>query len=277
MKKILIIGASGFFGSYCLSRFIAYKEYNALGTRFKNSDKNLILLDYKKESEFILRLSEIKPEIIIWSAGIKDINLLETDFSIGINNNIKPIELIVDYIKKEKNTHLIFLSSDYVFNGEKGNYSDNDIPMPNTNYGKSKLLAEDIIKENIKNFSIIRVGAIIGKGSQFWDWLIKEFKNSFNIDLFDDIFSPTPKETLFLAIKRCIDLHLNGVFHISGNKNLSRYELGIELKKIFEEKKIRINKIKKSTSFVINRSLNRSKEFEDFKNLDLRKLLEEND
>ena len=277
MKKILIIGASVFFGSYCFSRFKLIKEYNALGTRFKNSDTNLILLDYKNISEFILKLNEIKPDIILWSAGNKDINLLETDFEICINNNIKPIEVLVNYIKKEKNVRLIYLSSDYVFNGEKGDYLDKDIATPNTNYGKSKLIAETIIQESIKNFSIIRVGAIIGKGSQFWDWLVFEFKNNYEIGLFDDIFSPTPKETLFLAIKRCIELNLNGVFHISGNKNLSRYELGMELKSILKEKKIKINKIKKSPNFIINRSLKRSKEFEDFKSLDLKKLLDQND
>ncbi|MDA9602329.1 sugar nucleotide-binding protein [Flavobacteriaceae bacterium] len=274
MKRILIIGASGFVGNYLFSQLKSITKYIQFGTNHKSYNRNLISLDYTNSINFLSILSNINPDVIIWSAGIKDFNLLENDHALATNNNVKPIETIVEFINKaNKKIHFIFISSDYVFNGEKGNYNDKQIPNPNTIYGKSKLIAEKIIQKKIKFYSIIRVGAVFAKGSKFFDWLINELKNSFFVDLYDDIFSPTPLETLFLAIQRCIEMNLYGIFHISGNKKISRYDLGIEIKSFLPNCKTLVRKVKKNPQKAIDRSLKRSSEFSDFKNLELKEIL----
>ncbi len=274
MKKILVIGASGFVGNYLFSQLKVNKKYITSGTRYKSLNKNLIAIDYKNLTNFSSILSRTNPDIIIWTAGIKDIKLLEENFSIAERNNIKPIEIIVEFQQKSiKKIQFIFISSDYVFNGDKGNYNEKDYANPDTNYGKSKLIAEKIIQEKSELYSIIRVGAILGKGSQFWDWLIYELTNSKVINLYDEIFSPTPIETLFLAVQRCIEMSLNGIFHISGDKKISRYELGLETKSLLSNCKTLVRKVKKNPQKAIDRSLKRSSEFNDFKNLEIKELL----
>lgn len=274
MKKILVIGASGFVGNYLFSQLKVNKKNITSGTSYKSLNKNLIAVDYKNSTNFLSILSSTNPDIIIWTAGIKNIKLLDENFSVAERNNIKPIEIIVEFQQKAiKKIHFIFISSDYVFNGDKGNYNENDYANPDTNYGKSKLIAEKIIQEKSELYSIIRVGAILGKGSQFWDWLIYELTNSKVINLYDEIFSPTPLETLFLAVERCIEMSLNGIFHISGNKKISRYELGLEIKRFLPNCETVIRKVKKNPFKVLNRSLNRSNEFNDLKKIKLKKLL----
>tara|TARA_B100001175_G_C19514272_1_gene646135 strand:- start:6194 stop:7018 length:825 start_codon:yes stop_codon:yes gene_type:complete len=274
VKKILVIGASGFVGNYLFSQLKVNKKYITSGTRYKSLNKNLIAIDYKNLTNFSSILSRTNPDIIIWTAGIKDIKLLEENFSIAERNNIKPIEIIVEFQQKSiKKIQFIFISSDYVFNGDKGNYNEKDYANPDTNYGKSKLIAEKIIQEKSELYSIIRVGAILGKGSQFWDWLIYELTNSKVINLYDEIFSPTPIETLFLAVQRCIEMSLNGIFHISGDKKISRYELGLETKSLLSNCKTLVRKVKKNPQKAIDRSLKRSSEFNDFKNLEIKELL----
>lgn len=274
MKKILLIGASGFLGSYFYNRLKLSKDYFVCGTFFNTYNKNLVKLDYTDFSNFKLFLEKINPDIIIWSAGQKNVKLLEQDFSIAEKNNIKPIKTIINFQQTvNKDVQFIFISSDYVFNGYKGNYSDVEKPNPDTNYGKSKYIAEQLIKEKSKLYSIIRVGSILGRGSKFFDWLVEELNTKLSIDLYDEIISPTPLEMVYLALERCIEKNLIGIFHISGNINISKFQIGLELKESLSDCKTSIKEIKKNKFRIINRSLKRSKEFSDFKNLQLKNLL----
>ena len=274
MKKVLLIGASGFLGSYFYNRLKLSKDYFVCGTFFNTYNKNLVKLDYTDFSNFKLFLEKINPDIIIWSAGQKNVKLLEQDFSIAEKNNIKPIKTIINFQQTvNKDVQFIFISSDYVFNGYKGNYSDVEKPNPDTNYGKSKYIAEQLIKEKSKLYSIIRVGSILGRGSKFFDWLVEELNTKLSIDLYDEIISPTPLEMVYLALERCIEKNLIGIFHISGNINISKFQIGLELKESLSDCKTSIKEIKKNKFRIINRSLKRSKEFSDFKNLQLKNLL----
>ena len=274
MKKILLIGASGFLGSYFYKRLQLSKEYFVCGTFFNAYNKNLVKLDYTDYSNFKSFLHKINPDTIIWSAGKKNVKLLEQDFSIAEKNNLNPIKTIINFQQTvNKKVKFIFISSDYVFNGYKGNYSDIEQPNPDTNYGKSKYLAEQLIQEKSKLYSIIRVGSILGRGSKFFDWLVEGLNTKLSIDLYDEIISPTPLEMVYLALERCIEKNLIGIFHISGNRNISKFQIGLELKESLSDCKTSIKKIKKNKSRIINRSLKRSKEFSDFKKIELKKLL----
>ena len=68
-------------------------------------------------------------------------------------------------------------------------------------------------------------------------------------------------------------MSLNGIFHISGNKKISRYELGLEIKSLLSNCKTLVRKVKKNPQKAIDRSLKRSSEFNDFKNLEIKELL----
>ena len=269
MKKVLIIGGSGFIGSYFFEEFNKISTYSVEGTFFSNEKENLIHLDYTQSEIFIDKLIKINPDIIIWSAGIKNISRLETNESLSETHNILPIKSLVDYQNKtKKKFHFVFISSDYVFDGKDGDYSVYNIPNPNTTYGRSKLASEDYIKKRSPLYTILRIGAVIGKGSVFWDWLINELRSKKKVDLFDDIFSPTPLNTLFQATDKCINSKLKGVFLISGGKSISRYEFGSLINRKLLKTDVSIVKINRKTDFLINRALTCSKEFSELYTLD---------
>ena len=69
-------------------------------------------------------------------------------------------------------------------------------------------------------------------------------------------------------------MNLYGIFHISGNKKISRYDLGMEIKSFLPNCKALVRKVKKNPQKAIDRSLIRSIEFNDFKNLELKELLQ---
>ena len=269
MKKVLIIGASGFIGSFFLKELNKLQTYLVQGTFFSNVKKNLVYLDYTQSKIFINKVNEINPDIIIWSAGIKNISRLEINEDLSKKHNFLPIKKLVDFQNNnKKDIHLVFLSSDYVFDGEKGDYNVYDQPNPNTTYGRSKLASENYIKKNSPLFTIIRVGGVMGRGSIFWEWLINELRSKQKVDLFENIFSPTPLKTLFQALHKCIDSKLKGVFHISGGKSISRYDFGSLINRKLLKSDVSIMKINSNTDYLINRALICSKEFNDLHTLD---------
>jgi dTDP-4-dehydrorhamnose reductase len=243
-----------------------------MGTYYNNALPNLLKLDYTKLESFRETLNQIKPDILIWAAGIKDLSITEANnYSIKEQNESPIIEILRHQSLVAKKTHLIFISSDYVFDGFKGNYKSTDDLCPNTNYGKSKATAEKMILKNNTLYTILRAGAVIGEGGNFFEWLIKELKLGNQIKLFDDIFSPTPINNLINAIIFSIKNKLKGIFHISGNRILSRYDFGILLKKYITNSKSDLKKQKKinfNSKNKINRSLLRSKEFAHLDSLD---------
>lgn len=268
MKKILIIGASGFIGNYCYSKFNDLIEYQTIGSFFSNKKENLKPIDYTITKEFINKINKIEPDIIIWSAGLKNISMLESNKSLINKHNFTPILNIVDYQKSSnKKVNLVYISSDYVFDGEKGEYNSNDKTCPNSIYGESKVVAEDYIKKNSPSYSILRVGAVIGVGSPFWDWLMEQLINDSTVELYDDIFSPTPVNTLFKSIEKCVKYNLEGTYHVSGGTCISRYEFGKLIKLKLNTKAI-LTKVSRNKTSKINRSLIRSKEFNNLELLD---------
>jgi len=268
LKKIVVLGASGFVGNYCFSELKKLSDFFVFGTYSSNKKNNLVHLDYIQSKGFIEIIETIKPDIIIWMAGLKNITLLESNHSLAELHNFLPIKSLVDYQNRTENKiQFIFISSDYVFNGKKGEYTTDDLPNPDTTYGKSKVAAEHYIKTNSPFFTILRVGAIIGKGSLFWDWLTSQLKNDQKIELYDDIFSPTPIGILFKAIKKSIEFNLKGIYHVSGGRGISRYDFGKLISKFLNPKAILIKK-KRNDNYLINRSLVRSEVFDNFETLD---------
>ena len=270
MEKILIIGASGYIGSQCFEYFNK-SNFDVVGTRFKSQNSRLKFLDYTNDKDFIVFLKNSEPDVIIWCGGLKNLSITEKNLELSKEQNFHPIKTIIRYQKQNENLNFIYLSTDYVFNGLKGNYTTSDLPNPNTNYGISKLMSEKFIIENSKKFSIIRAGAVIGKGSLFFEWLIDKVLKNETIELFDNYFTPTPIINLLEAIKFTIIMPQNKILHISGFQKMSRYEFGLEIKKRNDKsnsKSIKQDCRLNDFNLLYDLSLKTSKEFEGLMDVD---------
>lgn len=245
MKKtsVLIIGASGFIGKYLYSQLINIKSVDLYGT-FNNSKLDgLIRFNYKKKEYFKI-IGKIIPDIIIWAAGEKNLKITELSLSSTLDDNLYPFISLIDSKYINKKTKIIFISSDYVFDGSKGGYSIFDKTNPKSFYGKSKDMSEKYLMDNHKNYNIIRAGGIVGDDSAFLKWLIKSFKKDNSIELFDNIFSPTPIINIFNCIADILNNIIDDkIIHVTGNFDMSRYDFGVLVSKILDSK---ISIIKKS-------------------------------
>ena len=241
--SVLIIGASGFIGKYLYNQLANNKNLDLYGT-FNNSKLDgLIRFNYKRKEDLTI-IGKIIPDIIIWAAGEKNLKITELSLSSTLDDNLYPFISLIDSEYISKRTKIIFISSDYVFDGTKGGYTIFDKTNPKSFYGKSKDMSEKYLIDNHNNHNIIRAGGIVGDDSAFLKWLVKSIKKENSIELFDNVFSPTPIINIFNCISDILNNLINDkIIHITGNFDMSRYEFGLLVSEILNSK---ISIIKKS-------------------------------
>ena len=250
-KKILILGGSGFisdnFSKNLKNKFQIYR------THYKNPKKKSIFFDVKKSSVNNLFKTKIKPDVIIYAAGISNhsyciINKKKSK-SINVFANIKQISKII-----KSKTKIIFLSTQMVYSGVKGNYSEKDRPFPKLEYSKHKYEVEKFIKKNTKNYLILRLAKVIGLSKNKKDPInlfLKDLdKNEKVILATDQISNYLYIDDLNKILEEAIENDIKGIFNVGGSKSTSRYKFFYDFIKKFDS--LKIHKIKKCKIDEIN-------------------------
>lgn len=234
--KIAIVGASSFIG-YRLFSTLQETGNLVIGTYHTNKKSPLLLkLDICSEIQIRNFIYAHKPNIIIWVAGNKNLKITEQNLLESRKINTYPLQSLISSIKllNAYNPKIIFFSTDYVFDGNRGQYRDIDTPNPTTNYGISNYEAENILELNYNNYTILRTSAVMGKGGTFFDFLIHSLQTCEQIEVYKDIvFSPTPLQMLLDAIPHIINSP-SKVLHLAGQP-ISRYDFAVKIKTFLKE------------------------------------------
>lgn len=133
---------------------------------------------------------------------------------------------------KEINTPLLLMSTDYVFDGEKGSpYFEEDKTNPINYYGLTKVQSEQLVKGKLKQFYIIRTSWLFGKaGKNFVQTILKITQEKENIEVVNDQFgSPTYTIDLAEAINKIIQSDNFGIYHISNSGICSWFDFATEI------------------------------------------------
>jgi len=160
--KVLLTGASGLLGRAVLSKF-SESKFEIVGTGFSRVAPPLLkldLLDSKAVESFI---TEHKPQIIIHSAAERRPEVVQENFESSKQLNVGSTELLASLCAKN-DIYLIYISTDYVFDGDNAPYSVEDKPNPLNKYGELKLAGEECVKntEGLK-WCVLRVPVLYGK------------------------------------------------------------------------------------------------------------------
>ncbi|MCM8818070.1 MAG: dTDP-4-dehydrorhamnose reductase [Candidatus Omnitrophica bacterium] len=230
MKKIIITGGNGLVGRYLNSVFEKkkYKIFSFSKEEMNTTDRETCYKIFK----------EIRPDIVIHLAALTDVDFCEKNPEIAYKVNSEGTKNISE-ISSYFNSFIIYLSTDFVFDGKKGTpYTEKDEPNPINVYGKSKLKGEEFILSNClkEKFLIIRTSRIFGKnGKSFGSKLPLIMKEKKEIFLTTDIInSPTYVLELANSIKKLIEKYFYGIINICNNNWCSWYEFGIKMKEILK-------------------------------------------
>ncbi|MDX2083515.1 MAG: dTDP-4-dehydrorhamnose reductase [Rickettsiales bacterium] len=243
MKNILIIGADGMFGKDA-AEFFTKENFQV----FKTTRADFDITNFSQVENFFNNNSDKKIDFIINAAAYTKVDEAQTNQDLAFAVNALGAQNIAK-ISTKKNIPLIYISTDYVFDGEKKSaYLPHDKTNPINIYGASKLLGEEKVRAANPRHYIIRTSWLYGKhGKNFVDTMLKISQNQKVIKVVNDQFGcPTWTIDLALGIKNLITSKADfGTYHICGAGFTTWFGFA---KKIFEISKIEIEVLPVSTA-----------------------------
>ena len=190
IEKILITGGSGTLGKELIHKF-PKKEIHSTFRNNKSNEENAVFLDITNQKQLNEKINEIKPEIIIHTAAITNLDWCENNKDETFLTNVSATRFLTELAKKN-NSKLIFISTDSVFDGKKGDYREDDSQNAVNVYSESKIEAEKIVNE-YSNSLILRGTFVgkksVGKNESFFYYLLNQLKKENKIKVPNDKIS----------------------------------------------------------------------------------------
>jgi len=236
MQKILVTGGNGLLGSKIVK--LAQTMYECVPTYHTSALlSNSLKLDVTSKEEVFHIFKMVKPNVIIHVAAETNVDKCETDRNWAWKVNVEGTANVAEACS-EMNVKLVYVSTDYVFDGEKGLYTEQDKPYPVNYYGLTKLKGEDFVRERCKNHLIARTSVLSGWHpwkKNFATWAIEELRCEKEVEVVDDHFnSPTLADNLAEVLVEMLEKDLCGTYHTAGSERISRYKFVAKIAKIFD-------------------------------------------
>jgi dTDP-4-dehydrorhamnose reductase len=233
MDKILITGVSGFLGWNLAMRlrssFQVYGTY--LDHQIQIPSVETFAFDYANLGQIERLCDAIEPKIIVHTAAISDPDYCELHHNAALAINTFATRELAK-AASHRGARLIYTSTDLVFDGTRGNYTEADSPAPQSYYGKTKYLGELEISNICSNYVILRLSILYGRGNgfrhSFFEKLEQQALRGDRATLFVDQFrSPLYIEDAVEAITRLASSKdQKGLFHLGGPERMSWFEFG---------------------------------------------------
>jgi len=236
---LLILGASGYIGNHLFNQF-RKEGFDVVGTYFKNKKPGIIHFDLENANLNDLKLDTDKiTHLIIAAATNAKIDESKIYWDYNYKINVVRIKSLIDYCFKHDIVP-IYLSSDAVFNGKKGNYIEEDKTDPINCYGRIRYEVENHIKKSKKPYVIIRAGRVFGTEAgdgTLITSMLKNMRKGENMKCAaDQVFTLTHIKDFFEFVKIIIKENYTGIFHIASLKATNRYKIAKAIKKFFKLK-----------------------------------------
>lgn len=235
MKISLIIGGSGQVGEHLLC-VLGKQKVPILGTYYKHPLPKMEQLDIQEKNDVQKKIIDLQPSTIYMPASTTNVDSCEQNPEASYQINVFGVRNVIE-AANEVGAKLVYFSSDYIFDGLSGPYTEDDMPNPISAYGRQKLMAEHAIFLQAKDFLIIRTTVVYGwemQGKNFVYRLINSLQKGQSVSVpTDQIGSPTYAPNLALAVAELVNAGVNGVFNLAGSQIVSRYEFACEAARAF--------------------------------------------
>ncbi len=245
MEKILVTGANGLLGQTIIKQ-LSGKPYSvvatgkgagridsAYGTNYEYADVEIT------DGPAIEKLiQEQRPDIIVHGAAMTQVDQCEINKQDCYNVNVTATRFIID-AAKDIGARFIFVSTDFIFDGNNGPYAEDDEPAPVNYYGGTKLVAEKAVMESGLDWAIARTILVYGLAPTSGRTNIIGFvKDSLEANkpikmVTDQVRTPTFVDDLAAGIILIIEKKASGIFHLSGEEKMTPYDIAIAIAKYF--------------------------------------------
>lgn len=237
MKQILlVIGAKGMLGRDLMG---------ILHSSFSNDEIigwDTEEVDIQKKDESVTKIVKLRPEVVIHIAAYTDVDGCELDKEKAFAVNAEGTKHVALAASKCR-AKMVYLSTDYVFDGEKGEpYLESDSPRPLNVYGHSKLKGEQYVQEWVKDSLIIRTQWLYGPfGKNFVASILQQAREKSALSIVNDqIGSPTYTADLAKAISGLIQFDARGIFHVTNSDLCTWYTFGKAILELSGVNRVRV-------------------------------------
>ena len=241
--KVLLTGSNGLLGQAVTSIFsresdieliqtsAEEKSYLDYGYPYKTLDIT-VKEDVKKIIEFY------EPEIIINCAAYTNVDKCETERELSWKINVDGVKNLI-IAARRSDSKIIHFSTDYIFDGKNGPYSEVSVPNPISFYGREKLASENSLVTSDIRFTIIRTLVLYGIGNNvkpnFALWMLEELRNNRPVNIVtDQISNVTMIDDLAFGTLKIVEKGCAGIYNIAGSDILSRFDFAMKMCEVFK-------------------------------------------
>ncbi|MGQ0506058.1 MAG: dTDP-4-dehydrorhamnose reductase [Myxococcaceae bacterium] len=251
--KLLVTGANGLVGSR-LSALAAGKGHDVLalgrGPKRFAADVAYASVDLTDATAVNAALARHRPDAVVHPASMTEVDRCEKDPLGAYAGNVTATENVAKACR-EHGAHLVHVSTDYVFDGNHGPYSETDTPNPRGVYAITKYMAEQAVQVLAPSWSIARTAVVFGwppsARPNFGSWLYETLKGEQPVKLFEDQFvSPSLASNVAAMLGELAERKLTGIWNICGADVVNRVSFGEAMCKVFglDAKKLVPTKLK---------------------------------
>ena len=224
MVRVVLISATGLLGSKLFS-LLSSRGFDVVGT--SSGDGRFISFDLSEPD--VGRLRSLKPDVVVISGAYTDVDGCEVDRMSCFKVNCYGVQAVASNV----DAHLIYVSTDYVFSGERSFWVERDGPRPLQWYGVTKLCGEHAVMAYARRWTVLRPSTLFGYGGRkvnFGMFVARELTAGRVVKAFVDLYStPTLADNLAEAVAEVVEREITGLFHFSGTARASRYQWALEV------------------------------------------------
>jgi dTDP-4-dehydrorhamnose reductase len=245
--NVFISGASGLVGSNCLKHFNQHQETTAIGSYFSYPTEDTVFFNtLQLDDPNNFDLAAFRPDVIVHCGALTHVDYCEEHPEESYEKTVQSTANLIK-VCNQYHTKLVFISTDYVFDGKEGPYDEDTSPKPLSVYGKHKLEAEKLVENEMKATSLIlRVTNVYGdeaRGKNFIARMLQNVKKTSPVRFplpIDQYATPVNAYDIARATYLLLTHKKSGTYHISSTDWVNRMQLAQLVLKYFPNHQVSI-------------------------------------
>ncbi|XP_058026623.1 methionine adenosyltransferase 2 subunit beta isoform X2 [Ahaetulla prasina] len=241
-RRVLITGATGLLGRAVYKEFKA-NHWHTLGCGYSRARPLFEQVNLLDSAAIHSVIQDFQPHVIIHCAAERRPDIVDSQPDAAAQLNVTASGIIAKEAAQVE-AFLIYISTDYVFDGTNPPYKENDVPNPLNLYGRTKLEGERAVLKNNEGAAILRIPILYGEVEKLEESAVTimfdkvQFNNkSANMDHWQERFPTYVKDVAIvcrqLAERRMVDPSIKGTFHWSGNEQMTKFEMACAMADAF--------------------------------------------
>jgi dTDP-4-dehydrorhamnose reductase len=257
VRRVLVIGCNGLLGQKVTELFVRGSSYTITLASLEPTALQTfpsvayVQFDMTSKKEVRQLVYGCEPDVIINCAAMTNVDACEHERELAWKINVGGVENLIEAARRS-NAKIVHVSSDYIFDGRSGPYTEEDRPEPLSYYGKTKLAGENALRASGLEYFIARTmvlyGYAPGTKMNFALWLLQNLEKKIAVKVVNDQYgNPTLADDLAYGIMRGVEMGRMGIYNIAGREIVQRHEFATRLARAFGYDPALIVPIKTST------------------------------